>query len=446
MKTLKKKGFALLVVIAATVSMAFSQAYLTNPKYGADEPTRIECATSISLYREAFNQRNFADARKPWKKVIAICPAATQNAYINGIQMLKFWIEGEANPTRKTELLDSLMMVYDLRIENFNRRGFLLGQKGMDLFQFDPQRYEEAYSFLKESIELEKAESSTSAVFTYMALTKAMYDNRKIEADKVIETYSLLSDYIDAMIAAKPEDDKLPQAKESVDAIFSQAGVANCENLVQIFEPRVKANPNDAELAKKVYNLLKASRCSDAPMYKTVASVVFKNEPSASLALELSRISLNNKEIKNAEKYYQDAIKLETDSMKKSNNLYEYADYIVFRENNNLQQARSLALQAIDLNPNFGKAYILIGYLYASEKNCGDDAFAKSTIYWAVVDKFIKAKQVDPSVAADADKQIEAYVKYFPAQSDIFFQDLQPGASYTVGCWINERTTIRGRQ
>lgn len=446
MKTLKKKGIALFALLAISASAAFSQAYLSNPKYGADSAARVECATAISLYREAFNQKNFADARKPWKKVIATCPAATQNAYINGIQMLKSWIEGETNPTRKTELLDSLMMIYDLRIENFNRRGFLLGQKGMDLFQYDSQRYEEAYSFLKESIELEKAESSTSAVFTYMALTKAMYDNRKIEADKVIETYSLLSDYIDAMIAAKPEDDKLPQAKESVDAIFSQAGVANCENLVQIFEPRVTANPKDAELAKKVYNLMKASRCNEVPLYKIVGSVVFDNEPNSTLALELARISLNKREIKNAERYYQEAIRLETDSMKKSSNLYEYADYIMFRENNNLQQARSLALQAIDYNPNFGKAYILIGYLYASEKNCGEDGFTKSTVYWAAVDKFIKAKQIDSSVAADADTQIETYVKYFPAQSDIFFQDLQPGASYTVGCWINERTTIRGRQ
>lgn len=445
MKTIYKGGFALLLGLVLYSQAIFAQAYLQNPKYGPDEKTRTECATNISLYREQYNQRNFNDARKPWQKVIAICPLASENAYIHGIQMHKFWIDNEKNSTRKDQLVDSLLLIYDLRIQNFNKKGFLLGQKGMDLFQIDPQRYEMAYSFMKESVELEKVQSSTSAVFTYMALTKAMYDNKKIEADKVIETYALLSDFLDAMIAAKPDDEKLPQAKESVDEIFRNAGVANCDNLVQIFEPRVKANPNDTELAKKVLALLGASKCNTLPLYKAVGVTVFSNEPSAQLAYDLAKIFTNGKEFKNAEKYYQEAIKLQADSVRKSAYLVEYAG-IVWREFNNVQQARNLALQAISVNPGLGQAYMLIGNLYASEKSCGSEDFDKKTVFWAAVDKFIKAKQVDPSLAGDCDKLIDLYAQYFPAQSEIFFQDLQPGASYTVGCWINERTTIRARQ
>lgn len=443
MKTFKRKGIALFVILAATASSVFSQSYLQNPKYGPDEETRTQCATNISLYREAYKQKNFADARKPWKKVIQICPSATQNAYIHGVQMLKYWIENESNPNRKAEILDTLMMIYDLRIENFNNRGFLLGQKGMDLYQYDPQRYEAAYALLKESVELEKAESSTSAVFTYMVLTKTMYDNQKVETDKVIETYSLISDYIDAMIAAKPDDDMLPQAKGSVDDIFAQIS-PSCESLIQIFEPRVKANPKNADLAKKVFTLLSASKCSNASLYKVTGAAVFENEPSSSLAYDLAKIFKTNREFKNAEKYYQEAIKLESDSIRRSVYLVEYAG-IMASEFNNPQQARNLALQAIGFNPNLGHAYLLIGNLYTSEKNCANDEFANKAVYWAAVDKFIKAKQVDPNLAPDCDKLIDLWTQYFPAQNDIFFQDLQIGASYTVGCWINERTTIRSR-
>jgi tetratricopeptide (TPR) repeat protein len=214
---------------------------------------------------------------------------------------------------------------------------------------------------------------------------------------------------------------------------------------VQIFEPRVKANPNDAELAKKVLALLGASKCNTLPLYKAVGITVFSKEPTAQLAYDLARIFANGKEFKSAEKYYQEAIRLQADSVRKSAYLVEYAS-IVWREFNNVQQARNLAMQAISVNPGLGQAYMLIGNLYASEKSCGSEDFDKKTVFWAAVDKFIKAKQVDPNLAGDCDKLIDLYTQYFPAQSEIFFQDLQPGASYTVGCWINERTTIRARQ
>ncbi len=444
MKTIYKLGITLYFTTAILGFEASAQAYLSNPKYGPDEKTRTECATNLSLYREQYNQRNYNDAKMPWQRVLQVCPAASQNAYIHGIQMLKFWIENEKNHARKNQLEDSLMMVYDMRIEHFKQKGFLLGMKGMDLFQIDPERYEEAYGYLAESISIEKTNSSTSAIFTYMVLTKAMYDNRKIEADKVIETYSMLSDYLDAMIAAKPADDKLPQAKDSVDEIFRAAGVANCDNLVQIFEPRVRSNPKDLELAKKVLALLTASKCNTLPLYRMVGVTVFDSEPVPQLAYDLAKIFVNNCEFKNAEKYYQEAIKLQSDSLRKSIYLFEYAN-LTWRELNNPQQARSLALQSLNFNPTLGHAFMLIGNLYASEKNCGNDDFEKRTVFWAAVDKFNRAKQVDPNLAADCDKLIELYSGYFPEQKDIFFQDLNPGASYTVGCWINEKTTIRAR-
>jgi len=359
--------------------------------------------------------------------------------------MIKEWIDAENNPNRKTELLDSLMMIYDMRIENFPQgTGSLIGQKGMDLYTIDPQRYEEAYKFMKESIEIEKETAGSSSIYTYMIITKDMYDNKKIDADQVIETYSQLADFLDIQIAAKPDDEKITQVKETVDAIFSSAGVANCENLVAIFGPRVDANPKDAVLAKKTFNLLNANKCTSIPLYRITGEIVFENEPTSSLAYELSKLFVVLGEFRKAERYYQEAIKLETDAIKKSVYLVEYAG-IVSREFNNPQQSRTLALQAISENPGLGHAYLHIGLLYASEKACGGDDFAKTTVYWAAVDKFYKAKQVDPNLAGECDRLIDFYTQYFPAGNEIFFQDLKPDDTYTVGCWINERTTVRAK-
>ena len=82
--------------------------------------------------------------------------------------------------------------------------------------------------------------------------------------------------------------------------------------------------------------------------------------------------------------------------------------------------------------------------MYAtSAKECGDNDLTNRVAYWAAVDKYYKAKSVDPSVEDLANTKINTFSQYFPAHETIFFYDLKKGDSYTVGCWINETTTVR---
>ena len=108
-------------------------------------------------------------------------------------------------------------------------------------------------------------------------------------------------------------------------------------------------------------------------------------------------------------------------------------------------KAKKYALEAINYRPNWGDPYILIGDTYVTGKNCFNDDFEKTTIYWAAVDKFIKAKSVDTTVAEKANGRIQTYSLYFPDVETTFFYSLKEGDPYTVGCWINEKTTVRSR-
>lgn len=436
--------FAGVLLVTASTS-AIAQSYLENPKYGPDEETRKECAKNISLYQTFYQQNNFKDAYKPWQNVIKICPSASINSYIRGVRLIKVRYDEVADPAQKKALVDSLMMLYDLRITHFNKKGIVLGMKAEDLFTLAPERYEEAFNIAKEAISIEKAATSPSTFFTYFSLTKAMYDNKKLTADQVIEFYSQVSDYIDAQIIANPSDDKVKQAKDGIDAIFAGMGVANCDNVIALFEPRFKANPEDVNLCKKIRSLMSANRCTSHPLYLNASVQIFKSEPNADLALDIARLQYEAKNAREAEKYYNEAINLESAVEKRANIYYELA-LLTFTELKNLSKAREIALKAIEENPNMGKAYKLIGDVYASERNCGSNDFEKKTVYWAAVDKYIKAKQVDPELTDAMDNLISTYSQYFPSKEDIFFYDLRVGDSYTVGCWINERTTVRDRK
>ena len=88
------------------------------------------------------------------------------------------------------------------------------------------------------------------------------------------------------------------------------------------------------------------------------------------------------------------------------------------------------ALDALKTNPNMGDAYITIGLAYAVSSNDYEgDEFDKRTVFWAAVDKFVKAKQVDPSVAAKANEYIERYSPHFPTKDEAFFRDITAGKS-----------------
>ena len=115
-----------------------------------------------------------------------------------------------------------------------------------------------------------------------------------------------------------------------------------------------------------------------------------------------------------------------------------------YRSLDNFPRARQMALKAAEHNTEWGEPYMFIGDLYAlSAKSCGNDDLTRKVAYWAAVDKYAKAKRVDPELTSLANKRIGTYSAYFPALELLFFHNLNEGEKYTVECWINEVTTIR---
>lgn len=107
------------------------------------------------------------------------------------------------------------------------------------------------------------------------------------------------------------------------------------------------------------------------------------------------------------------------------------------------ESARDLALKAIQINPQYGDAYILIGSAYInSADDCSNDSFSKGMIICLAVDQFKKAKMIDSTISDKADKLIKVYSKYFPSHDEIFI-GAKEGDKYKVECWINRETTVR---
>jgi len=123
---------------------------------------------------------------------------------------------------------------------------------------------------------------------------------------------------------------------------------------------------------------------------------------------------------------------------------YELA--VVSLANKDYCEAITYAGEAVAYKSDYGKAYIILGdAIIHSRENLGDD-FEQRAAFWVAADKYAKARSVDPSVAAEANKKINDYAAQYPNHEEVFFRDIKDGDSYQVRGCINEYTTVRSRK
>ena len=446
MKTLVKSTLTAILVTISVIALYGQKGIEDGSRFGHGEDS-IRCLTNLSLYREYVKQNNYAPAIAPWQIVYSECPKASKYVFIDGVKMVTDAILKETDPANKLQLVDSLMNIYDKRVKYFGQLGYVLGRKGIDYNRFTentPKNLNTAYEFLKKSVEMERTQSGAQELFTLMQISKDLFIAKSIEGGQVVSDYAFISDLIDQNIKKQPSDGNMVKAKEAVDQIFESSGAASCDDLVPFYAKKFSETPEDKEFLSKATSLLSATKCNDADIYYKMLLKLNSIEPASGYAYELANINKAKENFDQAEKFYKQAIDIQEDKTMKSRYYIELGD--MTRRSGNYPLAKTYALNAIENDPSSGIPYILLGHIYAAaSKSCSDEEFEQKAVYWAAVDKFAKAKAIDPNLAEQANQAIETYLPHFPDNETIFFYGYKTGDSYTVKCWINEVTTIRAR-
>lgn len=445
MKNIVIKG----VLVLLTMIMVQTDMLGQTGKYGDTPEDSIRCLRNLSLYSSQHRQENFEEALPYWRLLYNEFPQSSKNIYIWGADLLSYFIENADTKEEKQAYLDTAMIMFDQRIEYFGDEANVLGRKGLFYFSHN-NNIEEAgpgYEALGKAIELSVNDPSPAVITTYMTVTSAMFRAGLVESDEVIKTYTYLMDIIENSLEKRKQKGVI-QAKEYVESIFADSGAADCDALTDIFADEVKDSPEDTELLNKVYDLLTNAGCTDNELYLDITEKLHILDPSPKSALTLSSMYRELNEYDQVIKFLQEAIDLQEDTEERANYLLELS-LITDDIQKDPQLSREYAMQAIQNNPALGRAHLHIGSLYASVTNCfdGDESadFKNRTVYWAAVDRFNKAKEVDPSLTSQANRLIETYSNYFPDNETIFFHGYTEGDSYEVGCWINEVTRVRPR-
>lgn len=428
----------------------------TGTRFGSGEDS-IRCVTNISLFVPYAKGGNFKDAYDFWKIVYDECPAATKDIYLYGVRIMGWKIAQEKDPAKKKALIDDLMAVYDKRVKYFGNdrrygKDWIVSRKVQDYFAQvgEDADYNKAYDWLKEVVD-EKGDNTEAlalSLYSFSSMKKMLADPNFKE--QYIQDYLKSSGALDKQItAAKAANDEkevkaLEAYKAGVDNSFANSGAADCETLQNLYAAKIEENKDNLAYLKETVSLLRRTRCQEIDAYFAASGYAYKLEPSADAAVGLGKQAVKAKDYDTAIKYFEEAANLETDNVAKADDYYLIA--VLLFEQNSYSKARQYCLKAAETNPASGAPYLLIGKMYASTAKSvypDDDVLARAS-YNAAIDKFEKARQIDPSSAEEASSLISSYRAHLPSTEEIFMHpDLEKGKPFTVGGWIGETTRIR---
>jgi len=423
-----KINFVLVVIVLIGLSAN------AQSKYGADS---VACIENLSLFREYYKQKNYVDALKPWRWTFNNCPSSSGNIYKNGPKIFKEIMK--VDKENKAAYLDTIMMIFDQRIQYFGKEGYVLALKGYELVIADKKRSAQALSILDKSITLDGNNADFRAVYGYMKAMVNLERNGGKTKQDVLEAYARISAVIDYNIVNESKVTKyFIQYAEKIENLFTP--YANCKDLVILFSAKFDATTEDVSFLKRVTKVLEKKECTTEQLFFDASSRLYELDPSASSADKMAKMSIAKGKSSDAIKFAAKAIEMEDVGNQKAIYYLGLAD--AYRNSGSFLLARNAVYRALELRNGWGEAYLNLGNIYVSgAKNCSVD-FEKSTVYWIAVDSFSKAL-LDEDTKSRASKSINTYSKYFPTKETCFFNGVEAGKSHTIGCWINKATIAR---
>lgn len=432
-----------LALLLQVSSMGFAQG-----KFGKDS---AECVKYIGFYRDSYKQDNMAEAYPNWKEALKYCPpGSSHNLWFHGQKILKFFLDNPSNSVqRKKQLLDSLVLMYEMRKQYFPRYTVAAQtNKVLDMNFYgveDKVIYEECIKTI------DIAGEATDPAILVIGIQKAitLYQNKVVTPDVVMDFYSKGT----ALFAAleQSQDTEIKQhavsSKADFESLFANSGVASCENIVALYTPSFEANKTDKDYVSRLVYLLEKGGCNKEDLFAKAVESLNKIEPSAKTSYYLFKLYIAKDMEKEAVKFLQEAIdNPNTTEVEAGDYLLEMAKFYFKILKNNIKAVESARLAASKNSALLGEVNMLIASVWATNK-CGGDEIASRANFWVAVDYLIRAKNADSKLAEDADKLIASYRQYFPLQEDAFMVDIIDGASYTVNCGgLRETTTVRTRK
>lgn len=430
------------ILVSAVLTVVGLSAYaqdLSDPKYakwGETLEERKENILNSSYLKEEINNHNFDSASGYLHKLIEKCPAASENIYVNGTKLYKQRINRAQTLAEKNAYVDSLLWLYDVRLENFGThrtrgKDYILERKAREYLTYKESDREGIRNAFEAAIAAQveatgKADPEVLAI--YFKNLCDDYSNDVVDAMTVVSAYDGNAKYFEGIA---PEQEEF---KDQFEKCFAMSGAASCENIEKIFAKKIADAPEDETVIAQAMDLMTRAKC-ESDFFLSVGEKYYAMKPLSNTAMRLAEVFQNRKEYEKANQYLREALAKATEDAERENLLVRIG--ILEVTTNDYRDAVEAFREAQKINPEDGLIYYFLPQCYVfGAKNC--NGFAKDATFWVAYDMLQKAIPLlegdYPEFAANAKSLAATYRSAFPTTEECFFNELSEGSTYTVNC------------
>jgi len=399
----------------------------------------------VALYGDAMKQGQYRAAAAPFAWMLKNAPDWHVKLYIDGADLYDNLAEKEKDPVKKQQLVDSMLMMYDMRIKNCGDEVNVLNRKAFYAYKYNVTNKDKSVELLAlfdRVAEISGTNMSDGNLVAYMTTVQANQVLLKnLSDEQILERYDRIMKIADDKLkkydaAGKTKDaTKIKEYKGVIDDLLIGLVKVDCDFVKTNLEPKFKANPKDIALAKKIFGFMLQGKCTDDPLWLEAGEVIHSEEKDFGLAKNLALKYMGNDNLEKAEELFKEALGLASNAGDKGDILVYLGS--VQSKRNNKNAARDYFRQAAEAGNKEG--YEKIGDLYyGSFNDC------KKSVNMAE-DRLVYIAAYNMYSRAGASQKMSQAKSQFPSKEEIFLFNWKAGDTMRVSCWIGETVTIDTR-
>ncbi len=419
-----------------------------------------EALEAYVLYRDFFKLNQFDQALPYWRKAYRMAPAADGRRYViytDGVYLFEYLISQTEEESMERQYIDSILVLYDEAIECYpDYEGFLTGRKAYDVYYKYPDTYtdEQKLGLFQHAADLQEEETPYFIINPFTALLVEGFLNGQIDTTTTREWAQKITQIVSTQRRENPEDNNWAIVEKysmnQLERLEQIEGFYDCQYFKdKLIGGKTEAELYDCENLLFITSQLNWAQCDASDSILLALNRYLRDScrivPGGASGLAREGFTLMQ------EGKYEASISKFSEAIDYSESDEKRAQYalmqakICYSYTKDFPRSRKFARRAAQYDRTWGEPYILIGKLYASSGPlCGPGrGWDSQIVIWPAIDMWERAKSLDSDVRAEAQSLINKYFEYMPTRENIGQRMLSEGDEFTVGCWIQEKTTVR---
>lgn len=383
---------------------------------------------------------NQATSQVTW--LLKNTPELNVALYINAIKVYEKRAAKERNTAVKVTLQDSVLWLYQQRLDIFGDSAKVLNRKGRIAWKYLSKRKNQSdslFTLYAKIHELNGEKTYPENMSAFMKAACTQYVNKKISKSNILEIYQTCNDTYDAQEQQNTSAKKLKKVtrhRQLTNEVFTKNVDINCEDIQNQFGEKFEMK-QDLKTAQLIVRISVSNKCVSNPVFIRAGEYLVANEKS-NYALQkiIANVYLKKEETQKAKEAFAKGIELSEDSIKKAKLQFEIAKISALEKN--FVVAREQANQVLAYDPSFLKAHAFIGDLYfQSSTTCSTgNKVQDRSIYIAAYNKYVQGGDLKSANLAKAQ---------FPSTEEMFLYNQKVGDAVNTGCWIGEKVKLASR-